>query len=118
LASTLHDPEQTKENLRVFFRLQGQDGNIVDGFVPKEKAEKSKISYEYIFSKLEPNYAGHKNTVETDQETSLVQAVYKYVQRTGDQEFLNEIIAGVSVKKRLAKAFDFLIKHRFNKQYG
>ncbi len=33
---------------------------------------------------LEPRYAGHKNTVETDQESSLIQAVYKYIQITGD----------------------------------
>ncbi|WP_246229254.1 GH92 family glycosyl hydrolase [Sphingobacterium shayense] len=118
LASALHDQEQTKENLRVFFRLQGKDGNIVDGFIPKEKAQKSKGSYEYIYSDLEPNYAGHKNTVETDQESSLIQAVHKYIQVTGDQEFLNESIAGVTVKKRLAKALDFLLKHRFNKKYG
>ena len=118
LASSLHEAEQTKENLRVFFRLQGKDGNIVDGFIPKQKAEKSKVSYEYIYSELEPDYAGHKNTVETDQESSLVQAVYKYIQVTGDQEFLNESIAGISVKKRLAKALEFLMKHRLNKKYG
>lgn len=118
LASTLHDREQTKENLRVFFQLQGKDGNIVDGFIPKQKAEKSKVSYEYIFSDLAPNYAGHKNTVETDQESSLIQAVYKYIQVTGDQDFLNESIAGMTVKKRLARALDFLMKHRFNKKYG
>ena len=118
LASTLHEAEQTKENLRVFFRLQGSDGNIVDGFVPKEKAEKSKVSYEYIYSELEPHYAGHKNTVETDQESSLVQAVYKYIEVTGDQEFLNESIAGITVSKRLEKALDFLMKHRLNKKYG
>lgn len=118
LASSLHEAEQTKENLRVFFRLQGNDGNIVDGFIPKQKAEKSKVSYEYIYSELEPDYAGHKNTVETDQESSLVQAVYKYIQVTGDQEFLNESIAGISVKKRLAKALEFLMKHRLNKKYG
>ena len=73
-------PEETlKENLRVFFRLQREDGNIIDGFIPKEKAKQSEGGYVYIFTDLEPNYAGHKNTVETDHETSLLQAVYKYV---------------------------------------
>ncbi len=118
LASSLHDPQQTKENLRVFFRLQGKDGNIVDGFIPKQKAEKSKVSYEYIYSDLESNYAGHKNTVETDQESSLIQAVYKYVQATNDHAFLDESIAGITVKERLGNALDFLMKHRFNKKYG
>jgi hypothetical protein len=32
-------PEKTlKENLMVFFRMQGDDGNIIDGFIPAEKA--------------------------------------------------------------------------------
>lgn len=118
LASTVHDPEATKENLRVFFRLQGKDGNIVDGFIPREKAEKSEGGYQYIYTDLGLNYAGHKNTVETDQESSLIQAVYKYIQATGDTAFLDESIAGTSVQKRLALALDFLMKHRYNKQYG
>src|SRR5690606_32246610 len=118
VASLVHTTESTKENLRVFFRLQGDDGNIIDGFVPKEKAISSKIGYEYIHSDLEPNYAGHKNTVETDQESSLIQAVYKYVQATGDNDFLEESIAGVSIKRRMGLALDFLMKHRYNKRYG
>ncbi|MGO1243893.1 GH92 family glycosyl hydrolase [Sphingobacterium sp. JB170] len=118
LASGLHEHEKTKENLRVFFRLQGKDGNIVDGFIPAEKAKQSKVSYQYIYSDLEPNYAGHKNTVETDQESSLIQAVYKYIQASGDDAFLAESIAGVTVKKRLARALDFLMEHRLNKKYG
>ncbi|WP_201741449.1 hypothetical protein [Sinomicrobium soli] len=38
LAAEVNDRELLKENLRVFFRLQGEDGNIVDGFIPKSKA--------------------------------------------------------------------------------
>src|SRR5690606_17616380 len=55
LASTIHDPEAIKENLRVFFRLQGEDGNIVDGFVPKKKAESADVGYQYIHTELEPD---------------------------------------------------------------
>lgn len=118
LASNVHDPETIKENLRVFFRLQGEDGNIVDGFVPKKKADSASVGYQYIHTEWEPDYAGHKNTVETDQESSLIQAVYKYIMATGDHHFLAEQIAGISVKKRLALALDFLMKHRYNKKYG
>jgi len=118
LSAAVHPHETLKENLRVFFRLQGQDGNIVDGFIPIEKARASKVGYEYIFTDLEKQYAGHKNTVETDQESSLLQAVYRYVKVTGDKAFLKEKIGGISVEDRMAKAVDFLLKHRWNEQYG
>ena len=75
LAAQVNDKAILKENLLVFFRMQGEDGNIIDGFTPAEKI--GAVNYDFIYSKLEPRYAGHKNTVETDQESSLVQAVYK-----------------------------------------
>ena len=85
LSAEVFEADVLKENLLVFFRMQGDDGNIIDGFIPKEKAVSSSIGYQYIFSDLEPRYGGHKNTVETDQETSLIQAMYKYVHATGDE---------------------------------
>jgi hypothetical protein len=112
-------PEETlKENLRVFFRLQREDGNIIDGFIPKEKAKQSEGGYVYIFTDLEPNYAGHKNTVETDHETSLLQAVYKYVTKTGDTDFLNEKIGDKTVAERLEWSMEFLLNHRWSKEHG
>jgi glycogen debranching enzyme len=118
LSGQVYDKQTLKENLLVFFRMQGEDGNIIDGFIPKEKAVKSEGGYDYIYSDLEPRYAGHKNTVETDQESSLIQAVYKYIKITGDKEFLNEKIDGKTVLSRLESALLFLINHRFNDQYG
>lgn len=118
LSAQVHNPEVLKENLKVFFRLQGKDGNIVDGFIPIEKAKKSTIGYDYIYTDLEPSYAGHKNSVETDQETSLVQAIYKYMSLSHDKAFLHEKIGGKSVADRLEQSMEFLMKHRFNKKYG
>ena len=118
LAANVHSPETLKENLRVFFRLQGQDGNIVDGYIARQKAKQEKGGYDYIFTDLEPNYAGHKNTVETDQESSLVQAVAKYVASTGDKAFLNETIGGTTVADRLGQSMAFLLKHRYSEKYG
>ena len=118
LSAQVHSPQLLKENLRVFFRLQGKDGNIVDGFIAQQKARQSKESYEYIYSDLEPRYAGHKNTVETDQESSLVQAIYKYVKATGDQAFLGEAIGGTTVGDRLDQAMDFLATNRYDAKYG
>ncbi|WP_430972291.1 GH36-type glycosyl hydrolase domain-containing protein [Sunxiuqinia rutila] len=118
LSAEVYPQETLKENLRVFFRLQGDDGNIIDGFIPKEKAKASEGGYDYIFTELEPNYAGHKNTVETDHETSLVQAVYKYVKKTGDTAFLTEKIGDKTVAQRLEWSMDFLLNERWSDQYG
>ena len=118
LSSEVFETETLKENLFVFFKMLGDDGNIIDGFIPKEKAVSSKIGYQYIFSDLEPRYGGHKNTVETDQETSLVQTVYKYVQATGDKTILNEMVGDKTVAERLEWAMDFLMNHRYNEDYG
>jgi glycogen debranching enzyme len=115
LASQVFEPSKLKEQLLVFFRMQGEDGNIIDGFTPRKDAE---LAYDYLYFESEPRYAGHKNTVETDQETSLVQTVYKYVQSTGDVAFLNEIVDGKSVAERLEWAMEFLMEHRFNEKYG
>ena len=107
--------DSIKDRLRVFFQMQGDDGNIVDGYIPKKKAD---VGYDYIYSKNAPDFAGHKNTVETDQETSLIQAVYKYVKATDDRNFLNENIDGKSVQSRLSGALDFLMNKRYSPKYG
>jgi glycogen debranching enzyme len=116
LSAEVFEPEVLRENLLVFFRMQREDGNIIDGFLPREQAEQ--LAYDYIYMDTEPRYAGHKNTVETDQETSLVQTVYKYVQATGDKAILNEIVEGKSVSQRMEWAMSFLMNHRFNAEYG
>lgn len=118
LSGQVHDAKVLKENLRVFFRLQGEDGNIVDGFIPQEKAKASKVGYDYIFTALEKQYAGHKNTVETDQESSLVQAVSRYTRLSGDTAFLSEKIGNKNVAQRLDDAMEFLMSHRYDKKKG
>jgi glycogen debranching enzyme len=116
LAAEVYEADVLKENLLVFFRMQGDDGNIIDGFVPKGKAGESR--YTPIYSELEPRYVAHKNTVETDQETSLVQAVYKYVQLTDDKDFLNEKVGDKTVAERLEWALDFLMTDRYDQKHG
>lgn len=118
LSAEVYPTKSLKENLRVFFRLQGEDGNIIDGFIPKEKAVDVEGGYTYIYNDLEPTYCGHKNTVETDHETSLVQAVYRYVLKTGDKEFLNEKIGDKTVADRMEWAMEFLLNHRWDKKHG
>jgi glycogen debranching enzyme len=96
--------------------MQGSDGNIIDGFTPAELIGEDKT--DFIYCELETRYAGHKNTVETDQESSLVQAVSKYIKITGDKSILDEIIGGKPVSERLADAMDYLLEFRFNDEYG
>ena len=115
IALEVQDKAELRKALLVFFYFQGDDGNIIDGYIPAEKAN---VAYKYILSETMPNLRGHKNTVETDQESSLVQAIYKYVKKTGDDSILSEKINGLSVHKRLAMALRYLMKHRYSKEYG
>ena len=112
------DTKIIRENLLTFFQFQGPTGDIVDGFIPIEQAEVSEIGYQYRYSDLNPRFAAHKNTVETDQESALIQAVYKYILITGDLFFLEEEIGGKSVMDRLVWAMEWLMTERYNKDYG
>jgi len=116
LSAEVFPKEELKENLLVFFRMQGNDGNIIDGFTPREQIGSNETDFSY--SELEPRYAAHKNTVETDQESSLIQAVYKYIKVTGDTTILNEQIGDKTVSERMEWAMKFLTEHRWNNEYG
>jgi glycogen debranching enzyme len=76
------------------------------------------VPYHYRKSELEPGLLAHKNTVETDQESSLVLAVERYVRITGDAAFLDEKVAGQTVRERLHRALDYVRQHRFHARYG
>lgn len=115
IACEVNNKALIKKHLLTFFDFQQPDGAILDGYVPKKPGG---ISDYFYYSKLAPNYAGHKNTVETDQETSLIQAVSKYIKGTGDRSILKEKIASQTVQKHLERALEFLLKERFVKKYG
>jgi hypothetical protein len=116
LSAEVFEDEVLKENLLVFFRMQGSDGNIIDGFTPADKIGKGETDFSYF--ELEPRYAGHKNTVETDQETSLIQTVYKYIQKTGDRSILEERVGEKVVSERMEQALEFLMNNRYSEEYG
>lgn len=115
LALDVSDRAVIRSNLLTFFKFQGTNGNIVDGFIP---ADKAKVSYKFIRSELAPAQLAHKNTVETDQETSLIQAVAKYVRVTGDRTVLEETIGGKTVRQRIPLAFKFLLTDRWDAKHG
>ncbi|RTY98503.1 hypothetical protein EKM02_11815 [Flavobacterium sp. RSP49] len=115
LATKVADKEKLKEALLTFFKFQGKDGNIMDGYTEIKNASSGGVFY---YSKLAPEFAAHKNTVETDQETSLIQAIYKYIEATGDHSILKEKIDNSTVEELMGKALTFLLEHRFDKKYG
>ncbi len=98
-----------------FFKFQEANGDIPDGYIPKERGS---VGYKYRRSPLAPELLAHKNTVETDQESSLVQAVRKFVTVTGDRSLLAESVAGKSVLDRLELALDYVLADRFDRECG
>ena len=104
-----------RDALLVFFHFQADDGNVPDGYVPNERAS---VGYKYRLAASQPRYQAHKNTVETDQESSLIQAVCRYVRATRDRAFLDTIVNGQTVRERLDRAARYLLAHRWSKEHG
>ena len=112
---TVSDSKSIKDALVTFFKFQGKDGNIPDGYTTLNT---SSVPYNFIQSDLAPEFIAHKNTVETDQETSLIQSVRKYISTTNDKSILDEKIDNITVKDRMAIALNFLLNERYNEKYG
>lgn len=110
-----------RDNVRVallkFFRFQGFDGNMIDGYVEIPSDEPIDLYYRSVRYDM-PGYAFHKNTVETDQETSLIQAIFKYIETTGDRTILEEEINGMTVLDRMELMLTWLMNYRYNQEYG
>jgi hypothetical protein len=87
-----------RAQLLQFFEHQQDDGLVVDAI----------------------NYDGTliRGTVESDQETSLVQAVARYVAASGDTAFLAQQVRGVPVIERLEKALMWLYTNRWSAQHS
>ncbi len=115
-ACDVYDPSVIREKLLVFLSLQQPDSQIVDGYVLKGHV--TWFDPNIYTSPNDTLHVGFKNTVETDQETSLIQAIGKYIHKTGDRSILNEKIAGLTVRERLIMATGYLMKHRNSERYG
>jgi hypothetical protein len=112
----VYDTQIIRQNLLTFFNLQQSDNEILDGFVLKGHVTWDDPNI--YTSPWDTMHVGFKNTVETDQETSLIQAIGKYINKTGDRSVLEETIAGFTVRERLEMAIDFLLKNRYSEKYG
>lgn len=111
----VQSPEKVKSMLLLFFKMQGNGGDIVDGFIDIKKAA---VGYEFRYFPQAPDWVAHKNTVETDQESSLIQAVKKYIDVTGDTSILHEKIGQKTVIQRMEDALTYILNERWAEQYG
>ncbi len=116
LSAEEYDVNVIRDNLVMFFHFQQENGELLDGYVPREAFTwDDPNTYESLTA---PGHIGFKNTVETDQETSLIQAIDKYIFKTGDRSILKEVVAGENVYKRLSLAVEFLLAERFSRKHG
>lgn len=104
-----------RKNLLTFYALQQPNGEIVDGYVLKGHVTWNDPNI--YTSDMEPAHVGFKNTVETDQETSLIQAFAKYIRLTGDSAILGEVIGGKTVLQRMALSVQYLLENRYSNKY-
>ena len=111
-----YDVNIIRENLLMFFHFQQENGELLDGYVPIEAFTWGDPNT--YTSSTAPGYIGFKNTVETDQETSLIQAISKYIGKTSDTSILNEEVAGKTVYERLILAVEYLLNERYSEDYG
>lgn len=112
----VYDNNIIRNNLLTFFNLQQPNNEIVDGYVLTGHVTWNDPN---IYTSLwDTGHVGFKNTVETDQETSLIQAIGKYIKKTGDRSILDEKINGLTVRERLSLAIDYLLKNRYSERYG
>jgi hypothetical protein len=114
VALAVNPPERFREALLTFFKFQGKNGDIVDGY---RRREPKRLRGARL-SPLAPDSMAFKNGVETDQETSLVQAIFKYIAFTNDRTILEERVSGVAVRHRLAQALNYVLTDRFDRKHG
>lgn len=110
------NPQDLRNAILIFFTLQQPNDEMIDGYVLKpEFTWHDDTPY---YSDAAPEHVGFKNTVETDQEASLIQIVGKYIRKTGDKSILQENVAGRTVMERMDDMVDYLMRERYDEQYG
>lgn len=110
------DPVMLRNAILLFFAMQQPNGEMVDGYVLKEDFL-WEDDHPY-YSDAAPAHVGFKNTVETDQETSLIQLLGKYILKSGDRAILEEDVAGKTVVERIDLMIDYLLREKYSEQYG
>lgn len=115
-ACEVSNPQDLRNAIVLFFALQQPNDEMIDGYVLKEDFTWHDDTPYY--SDAAPGHVAFKNTVETDQESSLIQIVGKYIRKTGDRAILQEVVAGKTVLERMDLMVGYLLRERFNEEYG
>lgn len=110
------NPADLRNAILLFFALQQPNNEMIDGYVLKKDFTWPDDTPYY--SDAAPEHVAFKNTVETDQESSLIQIVGKYIHKTNDRTILDEVVAGKTVQERMGMMIDYLMKERYNEPYG
>lgn len=115
-AMDVNPASDIKGAIKVFYALQCPNGEMIDGYV-LQKDFNWGDDHAY-HSTLSPNHVGFKNSVETDQETSLIQLVCKFVTKSGDKSFLQERVGDRTIMQRNKDMLAYLKRERYNEKYG
>lgn len=83
--------------IEAFYDTQADNGSIPDYISP---------------------YGSDKNTVETDQETSLVHSAYLYYKMTGNTSWLEKKIKEKRIVDRMDESLMWVLMNRYNNSYG
>lgn len=110
------DMQTLRGAILLFFALQQPNNEMIDGYVLKK--DFTWYDDTPYYSDAAPDHVAFKNTVETDQESSLIQLVGKYIRKTGDTALLQEEVAGVTVLNRMDRMIDYLLRERYSEKYG
>ena len=111
-----NDTQYLRHAILLFFALQQPNDEMIDGYVLKpDFTWNDNVPY---YSEAAPEHVAFKNTVETDQESSLIQIVGKYIRKTGDRSILQEEVAGRTVLERMDDMVDYLMRERYGEKYG
>lgn len=110
------DVKDVRNAILIFFKLQQPNNESIDGYVVKKDFNWGDPNI--YLSDLDSIHVGFKNTVETDQETSLIQLVGKYIRKTGDKSILTEVIGDKNVYTRMEMMIDYLMKEKYDEKYG
>lgn len=116
VACEVSNPNDLRNAILLFFALQQPNDEMIDGYVLKP--EFTWYDNTPYYSDAAPEHVGFKNTVETDQESSLIQIVGKYIRKTGDRSILEEKVAGRTVMERMDDMVDYLMRERYDGEYG
>eukprot|EP00164_Ancoracysta_twista_P016210 GFYU01027099.1.p1 GENE.GFYU01027099.1~~GFYU01027099.1.p1 ORF type:complete len:462 (-),score=148.91 GFYU01027099.1:23-1408(-) len=123
VAMDVNTHEYVKKSLLPFFSFQTAAGEMPDGYIDKGDMVNILRAYEEDgdstgWGWCQGTNVVCKNNVETDQETSLVQAVHIYVTKSDDVAFLSQEVKGISIIDRLELALTFLMNERRDSATG